>query len=144
MDTDAHRLNALTEAIIGCAFRVGNKLGCGFLEKCYKNAMKLELSKIGLEARIEHPINVMYDGVLIGEYFADLLVEDLVIVELKAGKAIDEAHHAQCINYLAATGKPICLLIHFGQRVSIKRIIRPGLRLEEKEVRPQMDTVSHR
>jgi GxxExxY protein len=116
--------------VIGCAFKVGNKLGFGYLEKCYKNALALELRKLGLNVSPEHPIDVLYDGVVIGEYFADLLVEDLVIIELKATKGIDPAHQAQCINYLVATGKPICLLIHFGQRVEIKRIIRPGLVLD--------------
>ena len=129
MNTDKDKLNQITEQVIGCAFKVGNKLSCGYLEKCYKNAMAIELRKLGLHVMVEHPIVVLYDGVVIGEYFADLLVEDSVIVELKATKGIDEAHLAQCINYLVSTGKPICLLIHFGQKVQVKRIIRPGLDL---------------
>ncbi|HEY7118926.1 MAG TPA: GxxExxY protein [Tepidisphaeraceae bacterium] len=132
MHTDRDWLNQVTEKIIGCAFKVGNKLGCGFLEKCYRNAMALELRKLGLEVKPEHPISVLYDGVVIGEYFADLLVENTVVVELKAGKGLDDVHQAQCINYLAATGKPICLLIHFGKRVQIKRIVRPGFDLESQ------------
>lgn len=119
-------MNDITEKIIGCAFKVSNKLGCGFLEKCYKNAMKRELEKLGLNVKPEHPIPVLYDGEIVGDYFADLLVEDLVIIELKAGKGLDEAHTAQCINYLVAMAKPICLLLHFGKRVEVKRIVRPG------------------
>jgi GxxExxY protein len=129
MNTDKERLNQLTEQVIGCAFKVGTKLCYGYLEKCYKNGMAIELRKIGLQVQLEHPIAVLYDGIVIGEYFADLLIEDSVIVELKATKGIDDAHLAQCINYLVATGKPICLLIHFGQRVQVKRIVRPGLDL---------------
>jgi GxxExxY protein len=132
MHTDKDQLNQITEKVIGCAFKVGNKLGFGFLEKCYRNALALELTKLGLQVSPEHPIEVLYDGVVIGEYFADLLVEDTVIVELKATKGIDPAHMAQCINYLVATGKPVCLLIHFGQRVEVKRIIRPGLNLKNQ------------
>src|SRR5258705_13707091 len=109
MDTDEESLNQLTEKVIGCAFTVGNKLKCGFLEKCYENALALELRKIGLNVQTQHPISVLYDGVVIGEYYPDLLIEDTVIVELKASKGIDPAHQAQCINYLVETGKPICL-----------------------------------
>jgi GxxExxY protein len=126
MHTDEDNLNQITEKIIGCAFKVGNTLGCGFLEKCYENALALELRKVGLDVQTQHPISVLYDGVVIGEYFADLLVEDTVIIELKASKGLDPAHQAQCINYLVATNKPICLLIHFGARVEVKRILRPG------------------
>jgi GxxExxY protein len=129
MHTDETNLNQITEQVIGCAFKVGNTLGCGFLEKCYRNAMALELRKTGLQVETEHPIAVFYDGVMIGEYYADLLVENKIVVELKASKALDEAHFAQCINYLVATGKDICLLIHFGKRVEVKRIVRPGLQL---------------
>jgi GxxExxY protein len=126
MHTDEDNLNQITEQVIGCAFKVGNKLGCGFLEKCYRNAMALELRKLGLQVETEHPIALLYDGEMIGEYYADLLVEDRVVVELKASKGIDDSHLAQCINYLVATGKDICLLIHFAKRVQVKRIIRPG------------------
>jgi len=126
MHTDKDKINELTEKVIGCAFKVGSKLKAGFLEKCYENALALVLGKIGLQVSPQHPIDVFYDGIRIGEYFADLLVEDTVIVELKAGKGVDDAHYAQCINDLVATGRPVCLLIHFGMRVDIKRIVRPG------------------
>jgi GxxExxY protein len=120
---DEARLSALTERIIGCAFKVSNVLGCGFLEKVYENALLHELRKNGLKAVQQQPINVHYDGVLVGEYFADILVEDLVIVEMKATSEHHEAFTAQCLNYLKATGKPICLLLNFGKpRVEIKRL----------------------
>lgn len=115
-------LNALTERIIGCAFEVSNTLGIGFLEKVYENALVRELRKNGLVADPQKPINVLYDGVLVGEYFADILVNDTVIMELKAVKDHDDAFTAQCLNYLKATGRPICLLLNFGKpRLDIKR-----------------------
>lgn len=132
---DEAGLNALTEKIIGCAFKVSNALGCGFLEKVYENALAHELRKHGLKAEQQQPIIVYYDGVLVGEYFADIFVEDLVIVELKAVSELHDAFTAQCLNYLKATGKPICLLLNFGRpRVEIKR-----LRGAKKGGSPQMN-----
>jgi GxxExxY protein len=99
-------------------------LGAGFLEKVYENALAIELHKAGLKVAQQHSIQVWYDDVLVGEYFADLLVEEKVVVEIKAVKAFDEAHWAQCINYLKATGMHVCLLINFGKpRVEIKRVV---------------------
>ena len=122
MDTDEHRLNELTEKVLGCAFRVSNKLGCGYLEKCYENAMMIELHKAGLKAVQQLPIPVLYDGVVVGDYFADIVVEGLVLLELKAVKEFDEVHSAQCLNYLKSTGLPICLLLNFAKpRLDIKR-----------------------
>ena len=126
MNTDEHRLEVdkITERVIGCAYTVGNKLGCGFLEKVYENALAHEIRKAGLKVSQQHGIQIRYDGVLIGEYVADLLIEEIVLVELKAVKALDDIHAAQCLNYLKATGIQICLLINFGRpRVEIKRII---------------------
>lgn len=115
-------LNALTEKIIGCAFRVSNTLGSGFLEKVYENALAIELRKTGLSVAQQAPIKVLYDSEFVGEYFADLLVADMVIVELKAVKEINDVFAAQCLNYLKATGLPICLLLNFGRpRVEVKR-----------------------
>ncbi|QDV62295.1 GxxExxY protein [Crateriforma conspicua] len=115
-------LNALTEKIIGCAFQVSNTLGAGFLEKVYENALAIELRKNGLELKQQAPIKVIYGETVVGEYFADLLVSDLVIVEIKAVKEISDAFAAQCLNYLKATGLPICLLLNFGKpRIEIKR-----------------------
>lgn len=127
MNADEHRwseaaLSALSERIIGCAFRVSNSLGCGFLEKVYENALAHELRKDGLLVKQQEPIKVIYDGIAVGEYFADLLAADTIIVELKAAKEISEAFAAQCLNYLKATGLPLCLLLNFGKpRVDIKR-----------------------
>jgi GxxExxY protein len=115
-------LNALTEKIIGCAFKVSNALGCGFLEKVYENALVHELRKNGLKAEPQHPVNVYYDGVVVGEFFCDVLVEVTVILELKATTDHQDVFTAQCLNYLKATGKPVCLLLNFGKpRMEIKR-----------------------
>jgi GxxExxY protein len=126
------QLNQLTEKIIGCAFRVSNGLGIGFLEKVYENALVHELRKNGLVAEPQRPIKVYYDGVIVGEYFADILVNDTVIIELKAAKNHDNAFTAQCLNYLKATKKPICLLLNFGQsRLEIKRYRGNNLATDE-------------
>ena len=114
----------LTEIIIGCAYGVANALGNGFLEKVYENALAHELRKKGLLVEQQRPISVQYDGVTVGEYLADLLVEAKVLVELKAVKQIEDIHKAQCINYLKVTGLEICLLINFGTpKVQIKRLM---------------------
>ncbi|TAN36006.1 MAG: GxxExxY protein [Verrucomicrobia bacterium] len=124
MNTDKHRLNQITEQIIGCAYTVGNQLGCGFLEKVYENALAHELHKVSLKVIQQHPVKVNYDGVVIGDYIADLLVEGCVMVELKAVKALDDIHLAQCLNYLKATGLQLCLLINFGNpRVEVRRVV---------------------
>ncbi len=124
--TDEHRkaVNEITESIIGCAFRVANTLGCGFLEKVYENAMSHELTKCGMVVRQQAPLTVHYDDTIVGHYTADLLVDDQVIVELKAVKALDEVHMAQCLNYLKATRLPVCLLVNFGRpKIQIKRLV---------------------
>jgi GxxExxY protein len=124
MKEDENALNALTEKIIGCAFTVSNVLGAGFLEKVYENALAHELRKARVNAVQQKDIEVKYDGIVVGQYCADLLVDSAVIVELKALKAFDEVHYAQCLNYLRATGMKICLLLNFGTpRLQIKRFI---------------------
>jgi len=126
IDTDEHRLNAVTERVIGCAYTVANTLGHGFLEKVYENALALEMRKAGLMVEQQRCLCVTYDGQVVGDYVADLLVEGCVLVELKAIKKFDDVHMAQCLNYLKATGLRLCLLINFGAlRVQIKRIINP-------------------
>ena len=118
-------MNELTEKIIGCAYTVGNELGAGFLEKVYENALSHELRKAGLNAKQQQGIRVKYDGIIVGEFVADLLVEDCVLIELKTAKTLDDAHMAQCLNYLKATSLHLCLLINFGSpRVQIKRIVK--------------------
>ena len=98
--------------------------GAGFLEKVYENALAHELTKVGLSVQQQAPLQVYYDGQVVGDYFADLFVEGSVLIELKAVKNLDGIHKAQCINYLKATGLRICLLLNFGTpRLEIKRII---------------------
>jgi GxxExxY protein len=124
MHTDRTILNGITEQIIGCAFTVANTLKTGFAEKVYENALAHEMTKNGLSVAQQFGVTVHYDGVIVGAYTADLLVESVVLVELKATKNLDPAHSAQCLNYLAATGLPICLLLNFGNpRLEIRRLV---------------------
>jgi GxxExxY protein len=117
-------MNEITEKIIGCAFTVANTLGSGFLEKVYENALTHEIQKAELSVQKQVPIHVNYDGIIVGEFVADLLVEEQVIVELKSVQALEAVHMAQCLNYLRATGKSVCLLINFGRpRIEVKRIV---------------------
>ena len=125
MNTDKEQIDHLTGIIIGCSHRVSNEMGIGFLEKVYENAMMVELTQAGLKVRQQAPIVVKYRGYVVGEYFADLLVEDCIIIELKYCEGFDDAHIAQCLNYLKATGIKLCLLINFGKsKVEIKRLVR--------------------
>lgn len=119
------RLNKITETIVGCAFQVHNVLKEGYLEKVYENALARDLRKAGLRVVQQASLKVTYDGVIVGEYFADLLVEDCVIVELKAVRALTDAHVAQCISYLTTTGLTVCLLLNFAtSKVQVKRFVR--------------------
>lgn len=118
-------LDEITRKVIGSSYTVSNVLGCGFLEKVYENALTHELRKSGLTVATQEELRVYYDGVLVGAYVADLVVEGCVLVELKAVKAFDEIHMAQCMNYLKATGFEVCLLLNFGApRVEVRRIVR--------------------
>ena len=126
MNTDAHKseIDRVSQKIIGCAFTVGNRLGCGFLEKVYENALVLELRKAGLRVSQQQLMKVTYDNIVVGSYVADVIVDGFILLEIKAVKCFDEVHTAQCLNYLKATELPLCLLINFGRpRVDIKRII---------------------
>jgi len=117
-------LNLITEKIIGAAYPVSNTLGAGFLEKVYENAMFLEVSKMNLNVVKQQPLNDLYDDQIVGEYFADLIVENQVIVEIKAIKELTEIHQAQLMNYLVACNKRCGLLINFGKpRIEIKRML---------------------
>ena len=117
------QLNAISEKIIGAAYTVGNKLGCGFLEKVYENALAYELRKVGLSVEAQKPLAVRYEDIVVGEYFADLLVQNALLVELKTVNGFADNHKAQCLNYLHAVRLPLCLLINFGRpRVEVKRI----------------------
>ena len=118
------KVDEITEKIIGCAFAVSNTLGAGFLEKVYENAIVHEMRKANLRVEQQFSMQVVYDGTVIGDYVADVLVEDTVLVELKAVKGLDDIHMAQCLNYLRATGLHICLLLNFGKpKLEIKRIV---------------------
>ena len=111
----------LTAKIIECAYKVHNTLGFGFLETVYQNSFLIELIKSGLRSEKEKKIQVYYDNQLVGDYMADIIVEDKVILELKSVKDLHPAHEAQLINYLKATGLEVGLLINFGESVEIKR-----------------------
>ncbi len=118
----------ITSKIIAAYYFVYNTLGYGFLEKVYENAIFIELQKYQLEVRQQYPIKVFYDNQTVGEYFADLLVNDLVIVELKANEQINKAHEAQLINYLKATNLEIGLILNFGPKPDFKRKIYSNIR----------------
>jgi GxxExxY protein len=125
MSMSNNELNEVTGKIIGAAYQVGNTLGSGFLEKVYENALIHELRKIGLFVEQQKPIQIHYDGIVVGDDFCDVLVEKCVLVELKAVAAFDDIHTAQCLNYLKGTGLKICLLINFGcLKVDVKRIVK--------------------
>ena len=114
---------ALTSEIIGCFYDVYNKLGYGFLEKVYENALKYELEKKGLKVEKQKSITVFYDEIKVGEYFADLIVDDAIILELKAAESLCEEHEYQLINYLKATNIEVGLLLNFGKKPEIRRKI---------------------
>jgi len=115
----------LTEQIIGCAFRVYNRMGFGFLESVYEKCMMIELERNGLRAMAQQPIKAEYEGVVVGDFVADIVVDDTVIVELKSVRRLSQAHEAQLVNYLVATGKPVGLLLNFGEeKVEVKRKVR--------------------
>jgi GxxExxY protein len=116
-----YKHSELTEEIIGAFFAVYNALGYGFLEKVYANALKLELERRGLKVMREFPIVVRYLGQEVGEYYADLIVNDLVIVEVKATKTLLQEHEAQLLNYLKATPYEVGLLLNFGPKPEQKR-----------------------
>jgi GxxExxY protein len=116
---------ATTETIIGCAYRVYNVMDFGFLESVYEKCLMIELEKQGLEAQAQQPISVQYEGQVVGNFVADIVVEDRIIVELKSVRKLVETHEVQWVNYLVATGKPVGLLVSFGpQKVDVKRKVR--------------------
>jgi GxxExxY protein len=111
----------LTRQIIDAAYQVHKVLGYGFLEKVYQNALMVELRKRGLRAECEKPLKIVYESEVVGDYVCDVVVEDKVILELKAVKEINEIHEVQLVNYLKGTGIEVGLLINFGPSVQIKR-----------------------
>jgi len=115
----------LTERIIGCAYRVYNRMGFGFLESVYEKCMLIELNKAGLFADSQKPIKIYYDNEIVGDFVADIIVNDTIILELKSVRRIIRAHEVQLVNYLVATRKAVGLLLNFGERkVDVKRKLR--------------------
>ena len=120
---DGDSPNDLSGRVIGCAFTVLNTLGAGFLEKVYENALALEVRATGLSVVQQNGAKVHYRDVLVGEYFVDLMVQDVLLVELKTVNALTDVHRMQCTNYLKAIGLRLCLLLNFGKsRLEIKRV----------------------
>lgn len=118
-------IDALTERVISCAFKVHRTLGSGFLESVYRNALIKELVKNGIVANREVELAVMYDGEVVGKFFADIIVDGRLILELKAVSKLELCHELQLVNYLKATGIDTGLLINFGSsRAEIKRKFR--------------------
>ncbi|MCL2699442.1 MAG: GxxExxY protein [Defluviitaleaceae bacterium] len=113
----------LTKTIIGCFYKVYNTLGYGFLEHVYENAMVHELSKNQLLTKRQFAIEVYYENIVVGQYFADILVEDKIILELKAVSELNDVHKAQLMNYLKATGKNVGLLMNFGIEAKYHRLV---------------------
>lgn len=130
MDTDYQNIKFkdLTEKVIEIFYKVYNKLGYGFLEKVYENAMMIELRKESIPAVPQSAIKVFYEGEVIGEYFADLLIDNKVIVEIKAAKGLAIENEAQLLNYLKATYIEIGLLLNFGLKPEIKRKVFDNFR----------------
>jgi GxxExxY protein len=130
MNTDYKDSNhkELTEKIIGIFYKVYNNLGYGFLENVYENAMMIDFKKENIPAVSQYAIKVLYENEIVGEYFADILVDGKVIVEIKAAKTLALEHEAQLLNYLKATEKEVGLLLNFGPKPEIKRKLFDNLR----------------
>ncbi len=115
----------ITEKIIGCAYTVYNKMGYGFYETVYEKCLLIELRKAGLSVEAQKAITVCYDGDVVGEFIADIIVEDEIVLELKSVSHLIKAHEVQLVNYLVATNKPLGLLLNFGEnKVEVKRKVK--------------------
>ncbi len=124
--SEQHRseLDKLTYYIRGCAFKVSKELGNGFLERVYENALAYEIARAGVDVQKQREIPVKYDGVIMGVYYPDLIVNNQVIIELKVVSKLTETHEAQCRHYLRATGLRVCQLMNFGApKVEINRVV---------------------
>ncbi|MGH9882997.1 MAG: GxxExxY protein [Pyrinomonadaceae bacterium] len=117
-------IDDLTRTIIGCAYKVHNALGTGFLEKVYENALRIELEKLGIIVMQQEPLNVWYEGQVVGEYYPDLWIANLLIIEIKAVQNLVKEHEVKLVHYLTATGVNDGLLINFGSSVQVKRKFR--------------------
>ena len=125
----------LTDKIISSFYKVYNTLGYGFLEKVYENSMVIELKRAGLKVSQQQNIKVYYEDHVVGDYFADIIVNDQVIMEIKAAEGFREENRAQLINYLKATDKEVGLLLNFGKTPEFKRVIFTNDRKEVTEVK---------
>ena len=115
----------ITEKIIACAYKVYNKMGYGYLESVYEKCMLIELAKIGLNVESQKPLKVIYEGRVVGDFVADIIVNDTVIVELKSLSKIVKAHEIQLVNYLVTTNKPVGLILNFAKdKVEVKRKVK--------------------
>ena len=114
----------LSHTIIGCAYKVHNVLGPGFLERVYQNALRIELQKLKVRVEQRAPIKVIYEGQVVGNYFADLWVDERVLIEIKACETLIKRHEVQLVNYLTATGVDTGLLLNFGPSVQVRRKFR--------------------
>jgi GxxExxY protein len=114
----------LTQVIIGCAYKVHNVLGSGFLEKVYENSLRIELEKLGHNVKQQEPVDVIYEGQVVGEYRADLWIDGRVVIELKAAQTIAKIDEVQLVNYLTATGIDTGLVLNFGPSVQVRRKFR--------------------
>jgi len=117
-------IDVLTRTIIGCAYKVHNALGAGFLERVYENALQIELSKVGIIAKQQELISVWYDGHVVGDYQPDLWIAEQLIVEVKAVQTLLKEHEVKLVHYLTATHVDNGLLINFGPSVQVKRKFR--------------------
>jgi GxxExxY protein len=117
-------INNLTHTIIGCAYKVHNVLGSGFLEKVYENALKIELDKLHIVAQQQKELPVWYEGIAVGLYYPDLWIDDKLIIEVKAVQNLSTAHELQLVHYLTATHIDNGLLINFGSAVEVRRKFR--------------------
>ena len=125
----------LTKKIIKCAYTVYNKMGFGFLESVYEKCMLIELNQAGLNVEAQKSIKVYYEENHVGEFIADIIVNDTIILELKSVSKLVKVHEVQLVNYLVATGKPIGLLLNFGERrVEVKRKVKELHRMESSEI----------
>jgi GxxExxY protein len=114
----------LTQKIIGCAYTVHNKLGPGFLEKVYENALRIELERSAIKVKQQELISVWYEGQVVGDYYADLWIADRLIIEIRAVQSLLKEHEVKLVHYLTATRVDNGLLINFGPSVQVKRKFR--------------------
>jgi GxxExxY protein len=138
MNTDERRCpDSLTDRVIGAIFEVSNTLGAGFLEKVYERALVRELGLRGIRAAAQASFVISYKGQAIGEYYCDILVEDVLVVELKCVERLSNEHMAQCLNYLRASGRSVCLLVNFQRpKAEWRRVVNGYQPVEALETTP--------